>query len=473
MKVKVQERNCGLLVMLTRIEIDGFKSFRNLAVDLNPFTVIAGPNAAGKSNFFDAIRFLSRIATYDLAEAVQELRGEPSELFSLRSPGESPRPIKFGVEVLLDREAADAFSERKQLKYTRLRYEIEIERREENGIERLFVRREEARIIKRKEDRWLSASYAPTKEFVRNHALYASGGGRSQFLETATDRFVVNQDGVSGRPRPFPIARDRATASVLSRINTVLEFPHLFALRAELVGVTFLQLEASAERRPSDALAPEELLPDGSNIAKVLARIEAETRTAERRQGDLALIRNRLNSLIGGVEALRVERDAAGRSYRLFVKMRDEGEFSSSVLSDGTLRLLALATYLQDPRRASVLLFEEPENGVHERRIEKLVGMLRSACTNIQRSSTSGRLYQILINTHSPVVLNNLAPHEVVVADLVREVDAEGGLGRRRTRMRSGIVDELDLGDELSREHRLTRSEAERIIKSGAAQAAE
>lgn len=461
--------------MLTRIEIDGFKSFRNLAVDLHPFTVIAGPNAAGKSNFFDALRFLSRIATYDLAEAVQDLRGDPSELFSLPSPGEPPRPIKFAAEVLLDREVADAFSERKELKYTRLRYEIEIERREEakNGIERLFVRHEEARIIRRKEDRWLSASYAPSKDFVKSNALYASGGGRSHFLVTASDRFVVNQDGVSGRPRPFPIARDRATASVLSRINTVIEFPHLFALRAELGGITFLQLEAAAARRPSDALAAEELLPDGSNIAKVLARIEAETRTPERPHGDLALIRNRLNSLIGGVDSLRVERDASGRSYRLFVQMKDEGEFSSSVLSDGTLRLLALATYLQDPKRASVLLFEEPENGVHELRIEKLVGMLRSACTNLEANTSFGRLFQIIINTHSPVVLKKLFQHEIVVADLVREVDAEGKLGRRRTRMRSGVVDEFDLIDETNRERRLTRTEADRILKSGSAQAAE
>jgi predicted ATPase len=461
--------------MLTRIEIDGFKSFRNLTVDLHPFTVIAGPNAAGKSNFFDALRLLSRIATYDLAEAVQDLRGDPSELFSVTAPGETRRPIKFGVEVLLDLEVADAFSERKELKYTRLRYEIEIERREEaqNGIERLFVVREEARIIRRKEDRWLSAAYSPSKEFVTSHALYASGGGRSPFLETASDRFVVNQDGVSGRPRPFPIARDRATASVLSRINTVLEFPHLFALRAELAGITFLQLEASAARRPSDALASEELLPDGSNIAKVLARIEAETRSAERPHGDLVLVRNRLNSLIGGVDELRVERDAAGRSYRLFVRMKDEGEFSSSVLSDGTLRLLALATYLQDPKRASVLLFEEPENGVHEHRIEKLVGMLRSACTDLESGIATDRLYQILINTHSPVVLNKLAPHEVVVADLVREIDAKGRPGHRRTRMRSGVVDEFDLGDETNREHRLTRTEADRILKSGSAQAAE
>lgn len=40
--------------MLTRIEIDGFKTFQDFAIDLLPFTVVLGSNAAGKSNLFDA-----------------------------------------------------------------------------------------------------------------------------------------------------------------------------------------------------------------------------------------------------------------------------------------------------------------------------------------------------------------------------------------------------------------------------------
>ena len=42
--------------MLTRIEIDGFKTFEDFAVDLAPFVAILGTNAAGKSNLFDAIQ---------------------------------------------------------------------------------------------------------------------------------------------------------------------------------------------------------------------------------------------------------------------------------------------------------------------------------------------------------------------------------------------------------------------------------
>ena len=56
--------------MLTRIEISGFKSYVDLALDLPPFMVVLGPNASGKSNLFDAIRLLSRVADLDLRSAI-------------------------------------------------------------------------------------------------------------------------------------------------------------------------------------------------------------------------------------------------------------------------------------------------------------------------------------------------------------------------------------------------------------------
>ncbi|MCR2053564.1 hypothetical protein NSA19_12095 [Actinomyces bowdenii] len=48
--------------MLTRFEVSGFKNLRDVAVDLGPFTCIAGPNGVGRSNLFDAIDFLGAVA---------------------------------------------------------------------------------------------------------------------------------------------------------------------------------------------------------------------------------------------------------------------------------------------------------------------------------------------------------------------------------------------------------------------------
>jgi uncharacterized protein DUF2813 len=67
--------------MLTRIEIDGFKTFRDFALDVPPFLAILGRNASGKSNLFDAVQFL-RLATQGaLLESTTDMRGDMVELF--------------------------------------------------------------------------------------------------------------------------------------------------------------------------------------------------------------------------------------------------------------------------------------------------------------------------------------------------------------------------------------------------------
>ncbi|WP_213450543.1 AAA family ATPase [Rhizomonospora bruguierae] len=74
--------------MLTRLEVQGFKNLLDVTVDFGPFTCIAGANGIGKSNVFDAIEFLSYLASESLVEASQRGRsatgvrgGDPRDLF--------------------------------------------------------------------------------------------------------------------------------------------------------------------------------------------------------------------------------------------------------------------------------------------------------------------------------------------------------------------------------------------------------
>lgn len=73
--------------MLTRLEVDGFKNLLGFHAQFGPFTCIAGPNASGKSNLFDAIQFLSLLTDHKLVEAAQRVRGQagrpgdPRDLF--------------------------------------------------------------------------------------------------------------------------------------------------------------------------------------------------------------------------------------------------------------------------------------------------------------------------------------------------------------------------------------------------------
>ena len=109
--------------MITRLELDGFKTFQNFKLELAPFQVIVGPNGAGKSNLFDALRLLSKLADSDLRSAFLELRGEANELFTTLPNGQSTDRMRLAVEMFVERQVQDSWGAGAELKYTRLRYE--------------------------------------------------------------------------------------------------------------------------------------------------------------------------------------------------------------------------------------------------------------------------------------------------------------------------------------------------------------
>lgn len=456
--------------MITKIEIDGFKSFERFSLSLPPFAVIIGPNAAGKSNLFDALRLLSRLATNDVRTAMKELRGEPLELFRRMPDGSIAKEMRIAVETLLEKVVRDDFGEEDTLKHTRIRYELMITRREEEGIEKFFVEQERASPILKKDERWQPLGKPLSKSFREHFLLY---GKPNPFLDTIGEgeqrRFELRQDGKAGRIRRVPALG--AYRSVLSQVALVQEFPHLVALKQELSSLRYLQLDAAAERQPSPTDAPETLERDGSNLAAVLFRIMAETATSDARRGVLVDIRNELASLVPGVVDLMVERDDERREYRLKVAMRDGQTFSSRVLSDGTLRILALLTLLYDPRQRGVLCFEEPENGVSQLRLHALIEFLEESCTDpLADGSDSGPLRQIIVNTHSPIAAR-AAKRSVILAG-ISETTEPGASGppRQRTTMRPYVLSEqpeqLALFPEREKIERATHQQIEQMLKS-------
>ena len=140
--------------MLTRIEIDGFKTFENFSLDLRPLTAIVGPNASGKSNLFDALKFVSLLAQLDIRTAMQDLRGEPEELFR-KTSSSSANAFSFAVEVLLGPQGVDAFGTTYRIPAQRLRYELKlgILRGTDNNPRGVFVREERCFPISKKQDR--------------------------------------------------------------------------------------------------------------------------------------------------------------------------------------------------------------------------------------------------------------------------------------------------------------------------------
>ncbi len=104
-------------------------------------------------------------------------------------------------------------------------------------------------------------------------------------------------------------------------------------------------------------------------------------------------------------------------------------KFSVRLLSEGTLRLIALCTLRFDPQQQGVLCLEEPENGIHPRRLLQVLELLKGMVTDFKETTdedTQPPLKQIIINTHSPALVSEIvAAHEdiqLLYASLVTQV---------------------------------------------------
>lgn len=97
---------------------------------------------------------------------------------------------------------------------------------------------------------------------------------------------------------------------------------------------------------------------------------------------------------------------------RIMLKWRDRSSDDTLLgcqMSDGTLRMLALATLLLQPveDRPAIIIIDEPELGLHPDAITILTGMLRAASTHSQ----------VIISTQSVTMVNQFGPEDVIVVE--------------------------------------------------------
>ena len=71
--------------MINRLAIAGYRSLRDVVIDLGPLTVVTGPNGSGKSSLYRALRLLSDVAQGRIIASLAR-RGRPF-LDALGRPG--------------------------------------------------------------------------------------------------------------------------------------------------------------------------------------------------------------------------------------------------------------------------------------------------------------------------------------------------------------------------------------------------
>ncbi len=371
--------------MLTHLRVRKFKSLDDVEVELPRLAVFFGPNAAGKSNVLDAIQALSWIGNartlFDALSGPFPVRGHAFEAFSLASGG---------MPDLL-RQGAARFSLEADLSTAKGRYRYRVE----------------------PEIDFRSGQLCIADEYLAQLGVTGHPKG-APAIERVDSKLHIRRKGKPAHPRQEALGLNHSVLSDRSLSGS--GYPWLEQVRTELANWrTYYyepRLAMRAEASPADVY---DIGIHGEYIAPFLYKLQAEY------PKHFDAVSRALRSIVPSVERLSVELDERRGTLNLLIRQSGV-EYSSRVLSEGTLRVLALCAVTVNPWGSALVALEEPENGVHPRRLELIARLLLSL------ADQPGR--QVAVTTHSPLFVDAIlkagrAPPEVGLLN-VRRREAGG-----------------------------------------------
>ncbi len=373
--------------MIKNIKINGYKTFNKFSLQLTDLNVLFGPNAAGKSNFLDALQLISRIVgSKTLKDAFDPpYRGKPIESFTL--------PLR-GIEGLLDQEIVKCdFILDVQLSEDIIRQvnkEINEMRKGLKGNEK------ESEYIKEKLLRYtLEIELLPKQGYLRvcNESLRAlrqnlkAKESRTAFLEKMdTSRLSLRMEG-QAHPTYFDLGLDY---SALSKSLYAPHYPHITAFVKELQSWRFFYFEPRERMRASSPIKEvRHIGMMGEELAAYLHGLKINPEKQKRFNS----ICKAVKIIIPSIEKIETDIDKKTGDVELYL-IENGRPISSRLISEGTLRLLGLLSITGDNDNPSLICFEEPENGIHPRKIKLIAEYLK----NIANQNS-----QIIVTTHSPI----------------------------------------------------------------------
>ena len=416
--------------MLTRLKVSGFKNLVDVDVRFGAFTCIAGRNAVGKSNLFDAIRFLSYLASDTLMNAALSIRsesGKTGEIRNLfhRAGNQYTNRMCFEAEMILPNEGVDDLGQKAEASITLVRYVVELGYHEHEthstlgALELIREQLEHINVGSAKQQLQFPHSARWRRSVIEGRRttpfITTSGEGENRIVR-------LSQDGKQGRPKSISAAQLPRT--VLSTTNSA-ESPTALLVRRELQSWRLLQLEPAALREPDRFTTSPGVEPNGAHLAATLYHL-ARTASRQASNGNLAssshvydAVAERLSHLIDAVVEVGVDREEQRELLTLQIRSRDGTVHPARSLSDGTLRFLALAVLDLDPNAGGLICMEEPENGIHPERIPAILTLLQDiACDVDEPVGPDNPLRQVIINTHSPSVVTQVPDDSLLVATL-------------------------------------------------------
>jgi len=327
--------------MLRELRVSGYRSLRQIALELSPLTVVVGANGTGKTNLYQALQLLASAAQGTLAQFLAAQGGLPSAMWA----GPRRRQESHRIELWIDLED--------------LVFELQ-----------------------------LGVVPPPQGAFaldpdVKEERVHVRDGSKLHSVAERKANSAWSRDA-EGKRTPFPFQL-WGGESMLAQVVEPQRFPLLAELRARLGrwrSYHAFRTDADAPaRQPQVGVRTPALAHDGRDLAAALMTI--------REIGDGAPLDEAISHAFHDA-SLELTSDSGRFSFRLQVPglLRP---LEPSEASDGTLRFLFLLAALLSPRPPPFLALNEPETSLHPDMLEPLARLIVSA-------SKRG---QVFVVTHS------------------------------------------------------------------------
>ncbi len=346
--------------MITWLHVENFKNLADVQAEFGPVNAVIGPNGCGKSSLLQAIDFLRAFFYPSLENYLSERNSQYSDLPNLRRTG---KKIRWHLRATLGADRTGACGGEYEYVVTARRWRY------------LGVGEEKL-------------TYTPPQgEPV---VLIDRAGRKLRRFADSTEREDLT---LVSMPR-----------SLLADINPKLRrsFPQMFHFRDWITSLRyFLVWDPKVLRRP-DRGKHKELGESGEHLAPLLATLKHES------PEQFARIVRRISRLFPTVTDIAVK-GGRGWGWQQISLVEGNGRnvrFNSQQMSDGVLRLLAICTFLYTDRLPGVVMFEEPENGIHPQLIGEVIQLLRELTLRKPPNQC-----QVFFTTHSPYVLDQFYDH--------------------------------------------------------------
>ncbi|RMG21853.1 MAG: hypothetical protein D6732_26545 [Methanobacteriota archaeon] len=343
--------------VLESIRVSNYKSIDELHLDLNNINVFIGRNASGKSNLVDIFRFLKDVIQDGIQPAVMQHGGT----LGIQNILLNKKKTSISLFGTFNPNYPIKGMPKKSMEF---HYELNFQ---------TLKTKKEVRI---------------TKERLR---LFDPSSKKKEFEFNRNSQGKVSYQNKEIRGMELP--------KNISFLQVPFD-PTLLVFRQAIENIAIFDFNIQWMKEATPIEHTTVLEEDGSNLASVIRSILNDDKKKKK-------FLHYLNYVLGYITDIGTQ-NILGSSHILTVKEKYSKEYfvTAPALSEGTLNIIGIIVAIKF-QNASIIILEEPERFVHPSVLKKITAILYEEQEN----------KQFLITTHSPELIENTFPENVILVD--------------------------------------------------------